>query len=318
MTPTPTPDLHVVLGSGPAGTTLAAELVSRGHRVRVVDRQQDPTPIVGTEHVRADLGDRDSATEVTVGADVVYHCVNVAYHRQVELLPGIGSAILAAATTNGARLVVMDTLYPYGPGDGTVLTEQTPWAATTRKGRLRAMLDQVYLDAHRSGKVRVVTGRAADFYGPAVTNSTMAGAVFPAALTGEPVLTLGDIDLLHSYTYVGDVARGLATLGENADGDGRVWHLPTAPARTTREVLDLVGEQVGRPLTLHNLAAAQPYGPFDEVFMAEYEEMFYQHTTTQNVSSAAFEDAFGLTPTSFEDGLAATIAWYRTLVGRDA
>ncbi len=310
------PELHVVLGSGPAGSTLAAELQRRGHTVRLVDRRAASEPMPGIELVAADLSDKAAAVEATAGADVIYHCVNVAYHLQVELMPLLGSAILHAAVINQARLVVMDTLYPYGPGDGSPMTEQTPWAAITRKGRLRAMLDQMYLDAHTSGKASVVAGRAADFYGPGVTNSTLAGAVFPAALTGQPVLTLGDIDLPHSYTYIRDVAAGLATLGEHPDTDGRIWHLPTAPVHTTRQILDLLAEQADRPLTTHNLPTAQAYGPFDEKFMAEYDEMFYQHTTVQNMSSTAFEERFDASPTSLEEGIGATVGWYRERLGQ--
>lgn len=83
----------------------------------------------------------------------------------------------------------------------------------------------------------MAAGRSPDFYGPDVVNSALGGATFPAALTGQPVLTLGDADLPHSYNYIRDVDRGLVALGGSPAGDGRIWHLPTAPARSTREVL---------------------------------------------------------------------------------
>lgn len=79
-------------------------------------------------------------------------------------------------------------------------------------------------------------------------------------------------------------------------------------------MLDLIAEVVGRPLTVHNLNHAEAYGPFDETFMGEYDEMFYQHTTAQNMVSAAFEERFGVHPTPLRDGIAATAAWYRELL----
>jgi nucleoside-diphosphate-sugar epimerase len=307
-------DLHVVLGAGPAGSTLATELVARGHRVGSVRRSADADAPPGVETRAADLSDPAAATAATEGAAVVYHCVNVPYHLQVAQMPGIADAILAAAQAAGARLVVLDTLYPYGPVTEGRITEDTPWAATSDKGRMRAELDRRYLDAHAAGRVRVVAGRSADFYGPGVLNSTLGGATFPPALSGEPVLTFGDIDLPHSYTYIGDVARGLATLGERSDGDGRVWHLPTVPARTTREVLDLIADAAGRPLEIDNLDEPRPYGPFDATMMAEYAEMFYQHTTPVDMDSSAFESAFGVAPTPLAQGIAATVDWYRGLM----
>lgn len=302
--------LHVVLGSGPAGSTLAAELADRGHPVRLVDRKAVGETPKGVERRAADVSTADGARYAVEGAAVVHHCVNVGYHLQVEVMPQIQRAILGAVEASGARLVVLDTLYPYGPTGGAPMTENTPWNATSRKGRMRAELDAAYLAAHREGRARVVLARSADFVGPGVVNSSLGGAVFPGALAGSTVLAMGDIDLPHSYTDVREVAAGLATLGEREEGDGRVWHLPTAPAWTTRQVHDFIAEQVGRPLDVVVLPEARAFGPFDEVFMAEYAEMFYQHTEAQIMDSSAYEGTFGVTPRGLDTTLRDTLAWY--------
>ncbi|KAB1145681.1 NAD(P)H-binding protein [Streptomyces luteolifulvus] len=303
--------LHAVLGSGPAGTTLARELVRRGHAVRLVHRRADGPALDGVERFAADVGTAEGARAATADAAVVYHCVNVGYHLQVEMMPRIQEAVLGAVEESGARLVVLDTLYPYGETRGEAMTEETPWRATSRKGRMRAELDERYLTAHREGRARVVLGRSADFVGPGVLNSSLGAAVFPGVLTGGVVLGLGDIGLPHSYTNIEDVAAGLATLGEHPEGDGRVWHLPTAPAVSTREIHLMIEKRLGTPLNVTVLPEARPFGPFDEEFMAEYAEMFYQHTEPQIVDSSAFERAFGTAPTPLTQTVDATLAWYR-------
>ncbi|GAA2939218.1 MULTISPECIES: NAD-dependent epimerase/dehydratase family protein [Streptomyces] len=308
--PTPAPVPHAVLGAGPAGTALARELAGRGHEVRLVDRKGAGPAVEGVTRLAADVSTVDGARAAVAGAAVVHHCVNVAYHLQLEVMPLVQKAVLAATEEAGARLVVLDTIYPYGETHGAVMTEETPWRATTRKGLMRAELDALYLAAHAEGRVRVVLGRAADFFGPGVLNSTLGGAVFPAALTGGEVPGIGDIDLPHSYTYIRDVARGLATLAEHPDADGRVWHLPTAPALTTRQVFAMIEERTGRPLDITTIREPRPFGPFDEVFMAEYAEMFYQHTEGQTVDSSAIREAYGLAPTPLGDALDETLAWY--------
>ncbi|MFD7662445.1 NAD-dependent epimerase/dehydratase family protein [Streptomyces sp. NPDC059788] len=306
----PSRPLHVILGTGPAGTTLAHILVRQGLRVRAVDRSGRST-VPGAEAVAADLGSPDAAREAVRGADVVYHCVNVAYELQVEVMPRLQKVIVDATAAAGARLVVMDTVYPYGPSGGEPLTEDSPWRATSRKGRMRAQLDEAYLAAHEAGRLPVVLARAADFYGPRVLNSTLGAATFPAALNGGTVVAFGDLDLPHSFTYIGDVARGLARLGQEPDEYGRAWHLPSAPAPTVREALALVRECAGVPFETEVLAEPRAWGPFDESFMAEYAELFYQHTEGQTMVSDAFEKRFGMAPMPLRGGIGATVDWYR-------
>ncbi|MCM0675642.1 NAD-dependent epimerase/dehydratase family protein [Micromonospora phytophila] len=309
--------LHVVLGTGPAGTALAEHLLGLGHLVRTVSRSGQAA-VTGAEGVAADLTDAGRAAAAMQGATVVYHCANVPYERQVEIMPRMQEAVLTAVAATGARLVVLDTLYPYGPTGGVVMTEETPWRAVSRKGRMRADLDARYLAAHREGRLPVVMGRSADFFGPRVFNSSLGGTVFPAALTGSTALALGDIDLPHSYSYVPDVAAALALLGAHPEAAGRIWHLPTAPAPTTREVHRIVERLVGRPLAVDVLESPRAWGPFDDGFMREYAELFYQYQEPQIMDSAAFETRFGRRPTPLPDALADTVDWFRAALAARA
>ena len=186
--------------------------------------------------------------------------------------------------------------------------------AVSRKGRLRAQLAWGYLQAHRTGKARVAIGRAADYFGPRVTNSALGQFAFPAALKGEPVVAFGDVDLPHSYSFIPDVARGLATLGERDEALGREWLLPVAPARTTREVARMMGEVYGRPVeiaALPNMEVVASLGVLDPVFLAEYDELFYQYTEPQIVDSSAIARELGVTASPLPEALAATVRWYQ-------
>jgi nucleoside-diphosphate-sugar epimerase len=48
-----------------------------------------------------------------------------------------------------------------------------------------------------------------------------------------------------------------------------------------------------------------------DAFMREYVEMMYQYYEPQIVDSSAFERTFGMGATAIDDGLRATIEWYR-------
>ncbi|GHO97577.1 hypothetical protein KSF_076250 [Reticulibacter mediterranei] len=239
-------ELHVIFGTGPVGISLAEELLARGKWVRLVNRSGKGEIPTGAELVAGDASRLDSAQELSRGAAVIYNATHAPYEQWPEILPRLQENMIESAAAAGAKLVVIDTLYLYGETHGQPMTEATPYAATSRKGRLRAELAWGYLQAHRIGKVRVALGRAADFFGPRVLNSSLGQYVFPAVLSGQPALTLGNIDLPHSYSYMPDVARGLAVLGEREEALGREWHLPVPPIITTRDMLRLIGQEIGQ------------------------------------------------------------------------
>lgn len=306
--------LHVIFGTGPVGLTLADELLARGRRVRLVNRRGEGPAPAGAELVAGDASQLEVVRQLSRGAAVIYNCTHAPYERWPELLPRLQENMIEGAAAAGARLVVIDTLYLYGETGGAPMSEATPHRATSRKGRMRAQLAWGYLQAHRVGKVQVALGRAADFFGPRALNSALGQFFFPAALAGRPALTLGDIDQPHSYSFIPDVARGLAALGEHEQAAGRDWLLPVAPALSTRAVSELVGRILGRPLELFQVASigqARELGLFDPLFAHEYEELFYQYLEPQIVDSRAIEQHFGLRATPLEQALRETVAWYQ-------
>jgi nucleoside-diphosphate-sugar epimerase len=309
-----TSELHVIFGTGPVGTTLAEQLRAKGKQVRLVNRSGKGQVPDGIELVAGDASKLETVQELCQGASVVYNCTHASYENWPEILPRLQENMIEGAAYANAKLVVIDTLYLYGETRGQVMTEAMAYAATSRKGRLRAELVWGYLQAHRTGKVRVALGRAADFFGPRVLNSALGQYVFPAVLSHQPILTLGNIDLPHSYSYMPDVARGLAALGEYDEALGRDWLLPVAPAVTTREIINMISAIVGESVQIMNVASieqAQDLGVFDKTFANEYAELFYQYTEPQIVDASAIERAFDVHATPLDEALRTTIQWYR-------
>ncbi|QBD75846.1 NAD-dependent epimerase/dehydratase family protein [Ktedonosporobacter rubrisoli] len=308
-------ELHVIFGTGPVGITLAEELLAKGKQVRLVNRSGKGQVPAGAELLAGDASKLETVVDLSRGAAVIYNCTHAPYHLWPEVLPRLQENMIEGAASAGAKLVVIDTLYPYGETHGRPMTEATPYMATSRKGRMRGQLTWGYLQAHRVGKVRVSIGRAADFFGPYVLNSALGQYVFPAMLSGQPAMTLGNIDLPHSYSYMPDIARGLILLGEREEAPGQVWLLPVVPAVTTREMLQLIGKEIGQSpqiLNVPSIEQAKEFGVFDETFAKEYVELFYQYTEPQIVDSSAFEQTFGLHATPLSKAIKATVDWYRT------
>jgi nucleoside-diphosphate-sugar epimerase len=306
-------ELHVIFGTGPVGLTLAEQLRDSGKQVRLVNRSGKGQVPAGVELVAGDALQSEVVRTLCQEAVAAYHCANVSYEQQVTIIPRLQESIIEGVAAAGAKLIVTDTLYMYGQTHGQAMKESSPYAATTRKGRMRAKVAETYLKAHSEGKVRVALGRAADFFGPRVLNSALGDHVFPAALTGKSIQLLGNIDLPHSYSYIEDVARTLALLGERDEALGKVWHVPVVtPVVTQREMTQQIGKMLGRPVHIQALPklALQAAGLFNPV-MHEMVEMFYQYTEPQIVDASAIEQAFGLRATPLEEAIRATIQWYQ-------
>ena len=105
---------------------------------------------------------------------------------------------------------------------------------------------------------------------------------------------MGDPDTLHSYSYTPDVAAALVTLALRPEASGGVWHLPVAPARTTREIVARVYALAGRRprlfaaggTTLRLLGLVKPE-------LGEYRHTLYQFTERWVVDDSRFRTTFG-------------------------
>jgi nucleoside-diphosphate-sugar epimerase len=301
-------DLHVVLGAtGAIGAAVAAELASRGHRVRAVSRNAQ-----GPDGLSADVTTPEGAAAACEGAAVVYQCAQPPYARWAAEFPGFTDAVLSGVERAGARLVMADNLYMYGPVKGP-MTEELPYAAANPKGRARAEVAKLILDAHREGRVRATLGRASDYFGPGGVNTILGPTVFAAAAAGRTARWIGDPDVLHTVSYLPDIAAGLVTLGERPEADGRAWHLPVLTAPTGREFLDMVWDAAGgraRNAALGH-GMQRVLGLVNPV-VKELGETWYQRDRDWVVDDTAFRAAFGEpTLTPHEDAIKLTLAWYR-------
>jgi nucleoside-diphosphate-sugar epimerase len=303
--------LHVVLGAGPLGLAVARHLVSSGDRVRAAVRSERADLPEGVEVVGADLAVEADVKRACDGATVVYHFVNPPYAKWPEMHPPLMNAIIEGAAAAGARLVYGDNLYAYGPVDGP-LTEDLPHLARGPSGRVRAQVAETLLRAHETGRIRATIGRASDFFGPHVHQSTVGDRVFARAIIGKAAQGLGDPDVPHTVTYIEDFGRALATLGKHDEALGEVWHVPNAETVTIRRFVQMVFEAAGHPSRLRTaprwgISMAALFDPT----MRAVKEQLYQSERPWMVDSTKFERTFGWTATPLRDAVAATVAWFQ-------
>lgn len=310
---------QVILGAGPLGVALQARLQAQGIEAELWSiTGQLAYDMPGTEPDRVDGSDAVALAGVCAEASVVYLLLNAHYVDWYRLFPARLVAAIGAAAAVGARLVYHDSIYLYGEADGP-LTEDQPAAATTAKGRLRAEMAATFMTAVEEGRIEGAIGRTADMYGPGARSSaygsTFGQRHFDPLLAGRTVKVIGDPDIPHAYAYVDDVARGLAVLAREPEALGRAWHLPAAPARSRRELLEIAGAAVGVEAKVRGSRLSshviRVLGRFS-ADTAEVAEMLYLFERPLVLSHQAFDDAFGAQVTPHEEALATTLEWYRS------
>lgn len=313
-------ELHVVFGSGQVGYPLAQKLMELGKRVRVVKRSQGDVP-VGAETMLGDATRESFCHEACIGASVLYHCMNPAYDTKLwgDTLPRYMDNLIAAASRVGARLVVLDNLYMLGRTGGKPMNEDTPVNPCSKKGAIRAKVAERLLEAHRSGEVRAVSGRAADFYGPRGTLTFFGEQFWKPVLAGKPGMVLVNPDALHTYHYIPDVAQGLATLGcasDEALNGQTLWMLPCQPAVSTQEMVNRFTPALGRTIALKVMPRwlSNGLGLFVPI-LKELKEMSYQWDEAFVVDDSRFRASFAIKPVREDEAARATVAWAQQTYG---
>ncbi len=310
-----TNELHVIFGSGALGLAVMRELVRQGKQVRLVNRSGKAEASEGVEVVKGDVSDPTSARQVCKGASVVYNCASPAYiyKEWATKWPPIINGTIEGASAAGAKLIFGDNVYMYGDTNGKPITEDLPHTAHTRKGQLRATFHDTYMRAHREGKVQVAIGRASDFYGPAALNSVLGDRAIYPALAGKKATAFGNIDLPHTYTYIDDFGKGLVTLGSRDEAMGQVWHVPNAPAISTRALFDLMFAELGQKpaISIMGKTMLRVGGLFIPP-AGELVEMLYEYEKPFVVDSSKFEQAFGIGATPYTEGVKHTVEWFKS------
>jgi len=306
--------VHVVFGTGPLGRSVMQELLARGRTVRMISRSgtMAETP-AGVEVIAGDLYDPTFVGRVAQGASAAYQCAQPHYHEWPQEFPPLQAAILEGLTGTSTRLVLAENLYAYGDTHGRPLTEDLPFAAQTRKGKVRAAMSQAALAAHQAGKVQVAIGRGSDFFGPWATDSSHGDRVFHPALAGKAASFAGSLDVPHTATYIGDFARALAVLGEREEALGKAWHVPNdRPTITQREFAALLFELLGTEARVSSVSKGMMR--MAGLFIPgarETVEMMYEFEKPFVVDSTRFESTFGLRATPLTQAIETTLAWYR-------
>ena len=303
--------LYVVTGAGPVGWTVAEQLAAAGHRVRVLTRSGSGPDHPRVEKVAVDVSDPARLGGLFRGAKAVFHCIHGSQYTArvwAEELPRAEEAVLAAAGEAGAVVVFPESLYSYSEPDRP-MTEEGPREALGGKRGVRTQL----LKARAASATDTVSVVASDFFGPRVRLSHAGERVVKPVLAGKPLMVIGNAGVPHSFTYVPDLAAAMIRAAQDPALWNRVWHTPTGPALSQREIAAAFAAAAGARAPRVSAIpgwALRTMGLFSPG-TRELAETLYQFERPFVMDSRASEAALGLRPTPLTEAAAATVAWWR-------
>jgi len=306
--------LHTVLGgSGAVGFAVVEELKRRNLKIRVVERTKD---VPGFDTVHADLMDPVQTVKALEGSTHVYLCIGITYNHKIwqEQWPVVMKNVIDACSVTNAKLVFLDNNYMYGPAPlRSPFDETHPQDPPSKKGTVRKAIADKLLDAHRSGRVKALIGRSADFYGPKAKSSLFYISFLENMLKGKDPQWLSSPSTRHTYAYTPDIGRALVALALEDDTYGQVWHLPAGDPVLPREVTEIYSKVLGRTFQLKYMPQILlNFLPLFVPILREVKEMSYQFNNDYVMSWVKFKNRFpDFQVTDYEAGIHETVGSYR-------
>lgn len=238
----------LILGStGRFGRAAATAFRTAGWRVTEW-RRPDPTVAEQPGVIRGDL--TDTATlRAAAEVDVIVNALNPAYPNWEANLPWMTAAVIYAAKTTGATVLIAGNVYNYGQNLPPRLTAATPHVGDNKKARLRIEMEAAY----RASGVKTIILRGGDFIDTAPGDNWFEGQMTANVAKGT-VMHPGPTDLPHAWAFLPDMARAAEMLAARRDTlpDFADIGFP-GYALTGDELLNTIERAAGRPLKRNGL-----------------------------------------------------------------
>ena len=265
--------LLVTGGAGFIGSHLAAELLARGHHVRVVDNLA--TGVItnvpaGAEFIEGDLTDAATAAEAVRGCEVVLHQaalpsvpLSIAQPRQSHdaNINATFNILIAARDAGVRRVVYAASSSAYGDSvvlpkvEGMPADPQSPYALQKHVGETYCLLfTQLY-------GLETVSIRYFNVFGPRQHPSSPYSGVLSlfikAALSSSVPTIYGDGEQTRDFTYVDNVVDGVLRAIDAPDAVGEVINVATGGRISLNQAWAALAAIVG-PLPDPSYGPARP------------------------------------------------------------
>ena len=299
--------MQTILGAGGgAGTEITRELSKYTKEIRIVNR--NPKKVNDNDQLmKADLTDPKQLDEAVKGSEIVYVTIAFPYSIKVwrELWPKFMKNLIEPCSKYKTKIVFVDNVYLYDPKYLSDMTEETPINPISEKGKVRAEISRMLMNAVEKNKVEALIARAPDFYGPGLVNTMFYQTVYSNLLKDKSPQWFGKLDAIHNYIFSKDIGKAVPLLGNTPDAYNQVWHLPTTDKKlTNRQWIELMMSAMNKNKKIQTMPdwMMSVLGIFIPI-LKELKDVGYQFKQDYFFNSSKFNKRFGFTPTSPEEGI---------------
>ncbi|MCX5212376.1 dTDP-glucose 4,6-dehydratase [Kitasatospora sp. NBC_00240] len=257
----------------------------------------------GYTFVKGDICDVDAVDQVMPGHDVVVHFAaeshvdrSIAGAGPFVLTNVVGTQVLldAARKHRVGRFVHISTDEVYGSISEGSWTEEWPLVPNSPYSASKASSDLLALAYHRTHGMDVVVTRCSNNYGHYQFPEKVIPLFTTNLIDGKKVPLYGDGGNVRDWLHVSDHCRAIEMVMRGGRA-GQVYNIGGGTEATNKELTGLLLEAAG--------------AGWD---MVEHVEDRKGHDLRYSIDISKIREELGYEPqVRFEDGLAATIAWYR-------
>jgi dTDP-glucose 4,6-dehydratase len=259
--------------------------------------------------VRADVADGEAAERALRDhrIDVVVHFAAESHNSLAVLEPGLffrtnvlgTQTMLEAARRVGVeRFHHISTCEVYGDlpldaGPEDAFTEASPYRPRTPYNASKAGADHAVRAYHETYGLPVTITNCSNNYGPYQFPEKVVPLFVTQALDDQPLPLYESVHNRREWLHVVDHCRAIeAVLARGAPGE--TYHVGSGVERDIEQIADLVLATLGKPADLKTIVADRP-----------------GHDRRYLLDCSKIRAELGWAPSiGFEDGLAATVAWY--------
>lgn len=288
----------LVLGAmGGVGRAVAKSFVSHGWRVLGLVRPGRTGLPDGVIPVTAPLDDPAAVAAAAGSVAVVFNGLNLPYPEWSKSLLMLFTQAADLAEVLSARHIYPGSVYNFGARMPAELLPSTPFAPTTKKGRIRVAIEAMLKSRAEAGRLKTIVVRAGDFFGAEAKNSWMHALVAKDMRKGI-MTSPGHFDTVHAWACLPDLADVIVRLAEAEArlADYEVFHLESH--NITMRQLAKAGEAVaGGKVRLRRMPRLVFHliGLFSP-FMRETIEMLYLWDVPHALKDGRLEKIIGPLP----------------------